>query len=86
MSKKQRQPNQAPREVSAIEKEYHDLCHKVGGLQYVIYAQQQELDTLNKKLMEVNNEYALRRKLDAQKAPVPNATAVSLPTTEVASA
>lgn len=78
--KKQRSPNQAPREAAAIQKEYGELIQKVGSLQYMVYAYELDIAALNERLKGINNEFALRQKLDSQKAPSSEAVQVPLPT------
>lgn len=45
-----------PRDMSAIQKEYSDLCARAGELQYRIGVMQAELGQANHRLFELNQE------------------------------
>lgn len=55
-----------PRSIEEIKKEYNELLAKSGNAQYLVYVYSQELENLNRRLVEVNNEAGIRQKLDAQ--------------------
>lgn len=55
---------EGPRQLPEIQKEYGELINQVGQLQYQRFVLQQELDVNNAKLIQVNNEAAVRIALD----------------------
>lgn len=57
-----------PRSIEAITKEAGDVQYRLGGSQYLVYVYTQEVETISKRLLELNKEAAARQQLDAQKA------------------
>lgn len=57
-----------PREWSDIQKEYQELCMNAGQLQYQITVYEADLARMNARLLEINNEGAARKQLDAAKS------------------
>lgn len=57
-----------PRELKDIQAEYRDLANKAGQVQYVIHAQQKNLQQINARLEYVNHEAEARNKLDKETA------------------
>lgn len=55
---------EGPRQLPEIQKEYGELINQVGQLQYQRFVLKQELDVNNAKLIQVNNEAAVRIALD----------------------
>lgn len=66
-----------PRALEEIQKEYQTICFNAGQVQYQLSVYNQELDTLNKRLFNINNEAAARNKLEADKKEL---TAAGVPT------
>lgn len=56
---------QGPRPFSEIETEFQQLSAKAANSQYTVYVHTKELEQINKRLVEVNTEASVRRKLDA---------------------
>jgi prefoldin subunit 5 len=60
---------QETRDLPTIEKDYSQLCLQAGNIQYQIFALQQDLDAVNKRQKEVNQEgYALKVAAQAAQA------------------
>lgn len=57
----------APRDMETIKTEYSQLCGQAGQKQYEIDVKQKELKELNKLLIAINHEAALRIELDKAK-------------------
>ena len=55
-----------PRAIEDIQKEYAQLCAKVGQTAYQIFVLQRDLDEANEQLLTLNQEGAARQKLDAE--------------------
>ena len=53
-----------PRDKAAINKEYSEIVGKSGQTQYLVYVYGKELEQLNGRLLELNQEAAERNKLD----------------------
>lgn len=65
--KKLSQLNQkAPRELPEIQQEYQQLLTQAANAQYLVFVHGREVDRLNQRMLEVNQEAALRNKLDAE--------------------
>lgn len=63
LSKSQQVPE--PRPLEEIQSEYNQLSGKAGQNQYQSYVLAKDLESINKRLIEVNQEAAYRQKLDA---------------------
>lgn len=63
MTEKNPHPN---RDVATIQNEYQQGCFKAGHIQYQIYALQQDLDTVNKTLLDLNLEGAASKAAKAK--------------------
>lgn len=55
---------QAPRELKDIQAEYNNLSLKAGQNQYQVYVLKQDLEYMNRQLVNINQEAAERQKLD----------------------
>jgi len=67
MSAKSTKPGKkmsVPREMTAIQQEYQQLCANAGQVQYQVAIFTRELENINKRLEGVNNEAAARQQLD----------------------
>lgn len=63
MFKKKANP-EAPRSLDEIEKEYQQLSAQAANAQYKVFVHSEELKQVNKRLMQVNQEYGERQQLD----------------------
>lgn len=68
LNKSKPAPPPEPRAMELIMKQYGEQCNRAGALQYQIYALGLELEQINKELVSVNNEAAVRQKLDKEAA------------------
>lgn len=59
---------QAPRSMDDINKEYRELLVAVANAQYMAFIKNLEVENLNKRLIQVNQEAAQRQELDRQVA------------------
>ena len=57
-----------PRSLDEITSEYQQTAFSAGVAQYIVFAHQQELERLNKKLLELNQEGDARKQLNQQAA------------------
>ncbi len=64
LKNKQSQPE--PRSSDAINKEYSKTIGEVGQAQYLVYVYTQQVEQLNRRLYDLNQEAAERAKLDKQ--------------------
>lgn len=65
--KKQKFPtDSSPRSLQEIQNDYAQNVAKAGQTQYIIYAQQQELNRINALLLQINQEGERRQKLDLE--------------------
>lgn len=55
----------SPRKLEEIQAEYNQLSARAGQNQYQSYVLAEDLKSLNRRLVEVNQEAAERNKLDA---------------------
>jgi hypothetical protein len=70
MFKKKKVPNpQAPRSLDDINQEYRELLVKVATAQYLVYIKNAEIEQLNRRLLEINQEGAARQELDKASEP-----------------
>jgi predicted nucleic acid-binding Zn-ribbon protein len=60
------------RNLEEIQKEYQTLCARAGDMQYKIFCFKADLDSLNKKLIELNQEaIKLKESQDGQTSSSP---------------
>ncbi len=57
---------QPPRELSDIQKEYQQLSTQAGQNQYQAYVLSKDLERINQRLVEINQEAASRNTLNAE--------------------
>lgn len=60
--------NKAPRTLEEINKEYSQASGKAANTQYLIYVYTKELEQVNKRMLELNQEAAERNKLTSEEA------------------
>ncbi len=58
----------SPRSIADITAEYNQTALLAGSVQYQIKVYESQLNDLNQKLLALNNEGALRQKVDAETA------------------
>lgn len=63
---KQKEAPAVPRSLEDIKKEYNEILTKSGNAQYLVFVYTKELEQLNRRLLEVNQEAGVRQSLDAQ--------------------
>jgi hypothetical protein len=63
---KNKQKAPQPREMKEITAEYNTTASQAGTVQYQIKVYQSQLEQLNQKMLNLNNEGAERQRLDAQ--------------------
>lgn len=63
--KKKNKKQEGPRALDVIKKEYSELCNRAGQLQYTMAVNEQELNSINSRLFNINNEAAERNRLNA---------------------
>lgn len=56
-----------PRETAEIQKEYTDLCTKLGHASYQVQYQQSVIDQIKQRMLELDREGYARNRLEAQK-------------------
>ena len=56
----------APRPFEEIQAEYQQLSARAANSQYQAYVYSQDLEAVNKRLVEINHEAKARQDLDAQ--------------------
>lgn len=69
---KKKQVKVEPRKIDDIQKELGDLLFSIGKTRYTIYAYEIQLEIMNKKAVDLNNEAAARNALDKPKEEVKN--------------
>lgn len=52
------------RKLDEIKKEYDQAAYESGQIQYLMYAKQLELETVNKRLLALNQEYHAANKVE----------------------
>ncbi len=57
---------QEPRKLDEIQKEYVDLCSRVGQTQYRMKVLENDVNTLFSRIAEIDHEAGARRKLDEE--------------------
>lgn len=62
---KEAQPK-TPRTIPEIQKEFGELSQRAANSQYLVFVHEQELQRVNNRLLEVNQEAAERQQLDAK--------------------
>ena len=55
-----------PRATEVLQREYQDICTRVGQLQYQNFVNTREIEKMNEDLLSINHEAAARQKLDAE--------------------
>jgi len=61
-------PVPQPREMVAIEAEYNDMRGRAADSQYQIYVHTKALEEFNNRMLNLNQEGAARKELDAKTA------------------
>ena len=56
-----------PRALEELQKEYQSLSAQAANAQYLVFVHSKQLDQINQRLLEVNQEADARNKLDADK-------------------
>ena len=55
---------QEPRQLAEIQKEYNDLMSKLGQASYQVFVIKRDIEALNARSLEINQEAAARNELD----------------------
>lgn len=61
-------PQPEPREIDVITKEYAELTQRAGHTQYQVHVLTKELENINARLININNEAAARNEINKKTA------------------
>lgn len=57
-----------PRELEDIRKEYNELSLRAANAQYLVFVHSKDLEQVNNRLIQVNQEAGARQALDTEKS------------------
>jgi hypothetical protein len=55
---------QEPRQIADIQKEYQELSAQAANAQYLVFVKTKELEQVNERMLQVNQEASIRIELD----------------------
>ncbi len=67
-AKKQAEAAPVPRKIDEIQAQYNEVAQRAGQAQYQVYVLEKDLELLNRKLLDINQEAAARNRLDKEAA------------------
>lgn len=67
--KKNKEKSQAPRQMDEIQREYTEVCSRLGQAEYQLYVITKDAENLKHQLLRLNQEAAARNQLDKANPP-----------------